>query len=99
MFSGFVREIDGVGRVVIPKEIRQNLKIREGDPLEILVDGDLICFKKYNAMIPFKETLQSVVDMLKDEDISCKIGEEDKTVVISVVNMLLSKWKDEEEKQ
>ncbi len=36
--TGIVRRIDDLGRVVIPKEIRRTLKIREGDPLEIFVD-------------------------------------------------------------
>lgn len=39
--------MDDLGRVVIPKELRRSLKIREGDPLEIYVNDDMICFKKY----------------------------------------------------
>ena len=38
--TGIVRRIDDLGRVVIPKEIRRTLRIREGDPLEIFVDHD-----------------------------------------------------------
>lgn len=38
--TGIVRRIDDLGRVVIPKEIRRTLRIREGDPLEIFVDRD-----------------------------------------------------------
>lgn len=45
--TGIVRRIDDLGRVVIPKELRRNLKIREGDSLEIYVNDDMICFKKY----------------------------------------------------
>ena len=45
--TGIVRRIDDLGRVVIPKELRRNLKIREGDPLEIFTENDMICFKKY----------------------------------------------------
>ena len=45
--TGIVRRIDDLGRIVIPKELRRNLKIREGDPLEIYVNDDMICFKKY----------------------------------------------------
>lgn len=45
--TGIVRRIDDLGRVVIPKELRRNLKIREGDPLEIFTENDAICFKKY----------------------------------------------------
>lgn len=55
--TGIVRRIDDLGRVVIPKEIRRTLRIREGDPLEIYTDpeGEVI-FKKYSPvgeMSPF----------------------------------------------
>ena len=49
--TGIVRRIDDLGRVVIPKEIRRTMRIREGDPLEIYTDseGDVI-FKKYSPV-------------------------------------------------
>ncbi|MDE7261353.1 MAG: AbrB/MazE/SpoVT family DNA-binding domain-containing protein [Oscillospiraceae bacterium] len=49
--TGIVRRIDDLGRVVIPKEIRRTMRIREGDPLEIYTsrDGEVI-FKKYSLM-------------------------------------------------
>lgn len=49
--TGIVRRIDDLGRVVIPKEIRRTMRIREGDPLEIYTDrdGDVI-FRKYSLM-------------------------------------------------
>ena len=48
--TGIVRRIDDLGRVVIPKEIRRTMRIREGDPLEIYTskEGEVI-FKKYFA--------------------------------------------------
>ena len=44
--TGIVRRIDDLGRVVIPKEIRRTLRIREGDPLEIFTDreGEIILY-------------------------------------------------------
>lgn len=49
--TGIVRRIDDLGRVVIPKEIRRTLRIREGDPLEIYTDKDgEVIFKKYSMM-------------------------------------------------
>ena len=49
--TGIVRRIDDLGRVVIPKEIRRNMRIREGDPLEIFVDRDgQIILKKYSPI-------------------------------------------------
>ena len=49
--TGIVRRIDDLGRVVIPKEIRRTMRIREGDPLEIYTDnnGEVI-FKKYSPL-------------------------------------------------
>ena len=49
--TGIVRRIDDLGRVVIPKEIRRTMRIREGDPLEIFTekDGEVV-FKKYSPV-------------------------------------------------
>ena len=49
--TGIVRRIDDLGRIVIPKEIRRTLRIREGDPLEIFTDNDGgIVFRKYSPI-------------------------------------------------
>ena len=69
--TGIVRRIDDLGRVVIPKEIRRTMRIREGSPLEIYTDreGEVI-FKKYSPvgeMAPFAyqyvDTLNKVCQM------------------------------------
>ena len=44
--TGIVRRIDDLGRVVIPKDIRRTLHLREGDPLEIYIDNDSVIFKR-----------------------------------------------------
>jgi len=49
--TGIVRRIDDLGRIVIPKEIRRTMRIREGDPLEIFTDnGGEVVFKKYSPV-------------------------------------------------
>lgn len=48
--TGVVRRIDDLGRIVIPKEIRRNLRIRDGESLEIFVDGTDIVLKKFSIM-------------------------------------------------
>lgn len=49
--TGIVRRIDDLGRVVIPKEIRRTMRIREGDPLEIYTNaGGEVIFKKYSPV-------------------------------------------------
>ncbi len=69
--TGIVRRIDDLGRVVIPKEIRRTMRIREGDPLEIYTDreGEVI-FKKYSPIgelsvfaAQYAETLHRVGEM------------------------------------
>ena len=50
--TGVLRRIDDLGRIVIPKEIRKNLKIRDGESLEIFINGDAIVLKKYSFMSP-----------------------------------------------
>ena len=49
--TGIVRRIDDLGRIVIPKEIRRTLRIREGDPLEIFTDREgKVILKKYSPI-------------------------------------------------
>ena len=60
--TGIVRRIDELGRIVIPKEIRKNLRIKNGDNLEILVDGENITLKKYSQI----ENLEQIVNMYAD---------------------------------
>ena len=50
MSTGIIRRIDELGRIVIPKEIRKNLRIKTGDNLEILVNGDEISLRKYSQI-------------------------------------------------
>ncbi|WP_199615513.1 AbrB/MazE/SpoVT family DNA-binding domain-containing protein [Paenibacillus alkalitolerans] len=45
--TGIVRKVDNLGRIVLPKELRQTFGIAEGDPLEIFTNGDQIVLKKY----------------------------------------------------
>ena len=58
--TGIIRRIDDLGRVVIPREIRRSLKIREGDPLEILIEKNCVCFKKYSTLGSFSEDILRV---------------------------------------
>ena len=48
--TGIIRRIDELGRIDIPKEIRKNLRIKNGDNLEILVDGENITLRKYSQI-------------------------------------------------
>ncbi|MDO4750025.1 MAG: stage V sporulation T C-terminal domain-containing protein [Eubacteriales bacterium] len=63
--TGIVRRIDDLGRVVIPKEIRRTMRIRDGDPLEIYTekDGEVI-FKKYSPMGELAEFASQICESL-----------------------------------
>ncbi|MGN1114260.1 MAG: stage V sporulation T C-terminal domain-containing protein [Oscillospiraceae bacterium] len=68
--TGIVRRIDDLGRVVIPKEIRRTMRIREGDPLEIYTnnDGEVI-FKKYSPINELGEGTSQAAEVVS------KLGE------------------------
>lgn len=59
--TSIIRRVDDLGRVVIPKEIRRTLSIHEGDPLEIFLHEDCVCFKKYSS-----NKLEKVSDIFKE---------------------------------
>ena len=62
--TGIVRRIDDLGRVVIPKEIRKNLRIKEGDNLEIYVQGEEVILKKYSMMNKINDLAQELTDAI-----------------------------------
>lgn len=67
--TGIIRRIDDLGRVVIPKEIRHTLHIREGDALELWTgDNGTIMFRKYDPKPEIKDTVEDLINMLSDED-------------------------------
>ena len=59
--TGIIRRIDDLGRVVIPKEIRRNLGIKEGDALEIYVQEGSVTFVPYRAEMELKEQLSRLI--------------------------------------
>lgn len=64
--TGIVRRIDDLGRVVIPKEIRSRLKIQEGDPFEIAVEGSSVVFTKYDVANDIKAAIDSAKHVALD---------------------------------
>ncbi len=63
--TGVIRRIDELGRIVIPKEIRKNLRIKDGENLEIFVnDSGEITLKKHSILDKFKELSNTIVNTL-----------------------------------
>lgn len=63
--TGMVRKLDHLGRLVLPIELRRNLGIEAGDPIEFYVDGDKVILKKFNNSCVFcgeKENVQQYKD-------------------------------------
>ena len=95
--TGIVRRVDDLGRVVIPKEIRRTLQIHEGDPLELYIQGRMICFKKYDKTMNIRESISDVKDLLKEESVSERFSPEETKVIESVLNLLTSRLEGEAE--
>ena len=68
--TGIVRRIDDLGRVVIPKEIRKTLNIRDGDPLEIFIDPNekSVCFKPYLPDLEPWRLLEDAAETMREND-------------------------------
>ncbi len=64
--TGIVRRIDELGRVVIPKEMRRTLRLKEGDPMEIFAEQDMLCLKKYSPVSSIKEIADSLTESLAE---------------------------------
>lgn len=83
--TGIVRRIDDLGRVVIPKEIRRTLRIREGDPLEIFTDHDgQVILKKYSPVGELSAFAKEYAESLAQATghITC-ISDKDQIIAIS----------------
>ena len=82
--TGIVRRIDDLGRVVIPKEIRRTMRIREGDPLEIYTsrDGEVI-FKKYSLLGGMEDFAGQLCDtMSRSTGSICAVTDRDTIIAL-----------------
>ena len=68
MKTGIIRRVDDLGRVVIPKEIRRNLGIIEGDPLEISLDGNKISFELYVPSDDYDDKITRIIENLEQDE-------------------------------
>ena len=64
--SGITRRIDELGRIVVPKELRNNLGIRDGEPLLIYTDNDSIIIKKYSYIERYEEKINKYASILEE---------------------------------
>lgn len=64
--TGITRRIDDLGRIVIPKEIRKNLKIKENEVLEIFINNDEIILKKFSRFNDSEKVLSDYIKVIND---------------------------------
>ena len=67
MKSGIIRRIDDLGRIVIPRVIREQVGIKEGDPIEIIADGDRLYLEKYIASYEYEKHILGVIERMVNE--------------------------------
>lgn len=95
MNIGTIRRIDNLGRIVIPKEIRKVLKIKNGDNLEIFIKQDNIIMKKYSQLTKMIDIGKIIIEILK-ETINGDIFITDKDKIILTSGKNLEKYNDKE---
>ena len=83
--TGIVRRIDDLGRVVIPKEIRRTMRIREGDPLEIFTGpNEEVVFKKYSPIGEITEFAAQYADVMSRAcGLPVVIGDRDHVIAVA----------------
>lgn len=95
MTTGITRKIDELGRIVIPKEIRKNLGIRDGEALEISTNKDEIILKKYNEVFNYKVLCDKLCELISNiYSVNILITDREKVVSSTInnyKNLLLDK--------
>ncbi len=88
--TGVVRRIDDLGRIVIPKELRRTLKIRDGEYLEIYVEDENVILKRYSSFSDIKNVCDRIVSSINLDDKIIVIIDTEK-VVSSNSSVLIDK--------
>ena len=82
--SGIIRRFDMLGRIVVPKEIRQVLRLKEGDPMEIGICGESIVMERYQPLLYLEDTCEKHLQALAG---NCSIA----CAILSTEHVLASK--------
>jgi stage V sporulation protein T len=90
--TGIVRRVDDLGRVVIPKEIRRSMGIREGEPLEIYLENDAVIFRRYSYNLVAE--IERVAELI---ECNCNADRETMADISRMLSTVAELVKDEEE--
>ena len=93
--AGIVRRIDELGRIVVPKEIRKTLHIKNGENLEIFINDDTIVLKKYSELGNMQELSDTIAETL-NSNIKANVLISDTDKFISISGSLKKKYLNEE---
>lgn len=66
--TGIIRRVDDLGRVVIPKELRNQMGIKDGTPLEMFRSADGLVLRKYSTMDEVGEAIKTLTEWISDKD-------------------------------
>lgn len=86
--TGIVRRVDDLGRIVIPKEIRRTLHIKEGTAMEYYIDKDILCIKKYYAGVQYGEALIDIAHDLREAMDDTFETQENKDIMLSAIALI-----------
>ena len=90
--TGIIRRVDDLGRIVIPKEIRRTLGIREGEAMELYTDSDgCVIFRKYSQSL--KADVERIIDNLSNSIEDYREEQEARNALCKVVQ-ILSRWEE-----
>ena len=64
--TGIVRRVDDLGRIVIPREIRRTMQIEVGEPMELFLEDDKVCFKHYSSGC--EDDIKRLIDGVCNDD-------------------------------
>lgn len=82
--TGIIRRIDELGRVVIPKEIRKTMRIKEGEEMEVFVADDGLVLKKYSSVKSIRELAEEYAEILwQNTGYTCLICDTDEYIAAS----------------
>ena len=96
MKIGIVRRIDNLGRIVIPKEIRDTLRIKNGDSLEINIEGEIVTLKKYSELNNILEIETIIASLLRESlNKDILITDKDKYIIGTKLELINKKITDE----